>query len=289
MQILINGLISGAAIALLATAFQIVYLPTRVFFLGLAGIYAAAPFFAYGVLRSGGAWPIAVAVALGACVILSLLCEWLNHARLARRQASDGTHLVSSLGIYIIIVQLVGMIWGNGAKALRTGLDSSTQFLGVIVTGPQWVTLGVSAVIIAVFVLFLTRADLGLRLRALADNQVQFSLLGHNVDRHRLLAFAISGFLAAGSSLAVSYDVGFDPHVGLDALLLSIAAVIIGGRDSFLGPALAGILLGVVRSGVIWFLSAQWEDAVTFTLLILFLFLRPQGLLGKKRRLEVQV
>ena len=76
---------------------------------------------------------------------------------------------------------------------------------------------------------------------------------------------------------------------GLDALLLGIAAVIIGGRDSFLGPALAGILLGVVRSGVIWFLSAQWEDAVTFTLLILFLFLRPQGLLGKKRRLEVQV
>jgi hypothetical protein len=54
MQIFINGLVSGAAIALLAVAFQAVYLPTRVFFIGLAGIYSATPFIAHAVMKAGG-------------------------------------------------------------------------------------------------------------------------------------------------------------------------------------------------------------------------------------------
>jgi branched-chain amino acid transport system permease protein len=103
-----------------------------------------------------------------------------------------------------------------------------------------------------------------------------------------MLAFAISGFLAATSSLLVSYQIGFDPHVGLDALLLAVVAVIIGGRNSFLGPALAGILLGIVRTEVIWFFAARWQESATFALLVIFLFLRPQGIVGQKLRLEAQ-
>jgi len=68
MQILINGLVAGSVIALLALAFQSVYLPTRIFFLGLAGIYSATPFVAYAVLKSGG--PIWLAALAGLAVAL---------------------------------------------------------------------------------------------------------------------------------------------------------------------------------------------------------------------------
>jgi branched-chain amino acid transport system permease protein len=84
VQILINGLISGSAIALLALAFQIVYLPTRVFFIALGGLYSAAPYFALAVGEAGG-MPLAVAVSITGGVGLSVLCEWASHARLARR------------------------------------------------------------------------------------------------------------------------------------------------------------------------------------------------------------
>lgn len=288
MQVFFNGLALGAAIALTATAFQIVYLPTRIFFVGLAGVYSAAPFIAYAVLRCDGGWPVAILAATSGCVVVSLLSEWANHARLARRNASDGAHLIASLGMYIIIVQIVAMVWGNDTKVLRAGLLSTTDIGSLVVTGAQWRTLSAAAVLIGGFAFFLMRSDLGVRLRALAENPVQFALFGYDVERHRLLAFAISGFLAATSSLLVSYDVGFEPHVGLDALLLAIVAVIIGGRDSFLGPAFAGILLGVVRAEVAWFLTARWQDAATFALLVLFLFLRPQGIFGQKLRLEAR-
>jgi branched-chain amino acid transport system permease protein len=102
------------------------------------------------------------------------------------------------------------------------------------------------------------------------------------------LAFGVSGFLAAIAALLTAYDVGFDPHGGLIALLLAVVAVIVGGQQSFVGPVVGGILLGVARSEVVWFLSARWQDAVAFGLLALFLFVRPHGLIGREKRLEAR-
>ena len=285
MQILLNGLISGAAIALLAVAFQAVYLPTRVFFLGLAGIYALAPYLAQTVLNHGGGWFLAIPAALFGGIGVSLLCEWANHARLARRNASEGVHLIASLGIYIVIVQVIAMLWGNDTKTLRTGLDATTRFGGVVITGAQWLTFAAAVVLLAVFAILLMRSDLGLRLRALADNPTQFALFGYNVDRHRLLAFALAGFFATASSLSTAYDIGFDPRTGLNAVLLAVVAVIIGGQGSFVGPVVGALLLGILRAQVVWHWSARWQEAATFALLALFLLIRPQGLLGHKNRL----
>lgn len=288
MQILVNGIISGSVIALLALAFQVVYLPTRVLFIGLAGIYALTPYLSHAVLSLGGGWPMAVFVAVLLSVGVSILCEWASHGRLARTRASEAAQLIASLGMYIMLVQVVAMIWGNDTRTLRTGLDAVTRFGGVVVTGAQWISLGTAAVLIGASMLFLARSELGLRLRAMADNPVQFALFGYNVNHHRLLAFAIAGLLAAAASLVTAYDIGFDPHGGLYAVLLAVVAVMVGGRGSFIGPVLGGLLLGLLRAQVVWHWSARWQEAVTFGLLVLILLLRPQGLVGSKTRLEAK-
>ena len=286
MQIIINGLVSGSAIALLAMAFQVVFLPTRILFIALAGIYTVAPFVAYQCLESGLGWTLAVAATLAVCIVLSLLCEWANHARLGRSGASEGAQLIASLGIYIVLVQVVAMIWGNETKTLRTGLDSTLRMGDLVVTGAQCTTLATAAILLALFTFVLLRTNLGLRLRALADNPTMFALFGYNVDSHRLLAFGLSGIFVTAASLTTAYDIGFDPHTGLHAVLLAIVAVIIGGRGSFFGLLIGALLLGLLRAQVVWHLSARWQEAVTFALLALFLLLRPQGLLGHKTRLE---
>jgi branched-chain amino acid transport system permease protein len=286
MQILINGLVSGVGIALLAVSFQAVYLPTRVFFIGLAGIYSFVPFIAYQCLQWGWGWPLTIALSTFFAIGLGLLCEWANHGPLARKKASPGVQLIASLGIYIVLVQIVAMIWGNETKTLRQGLDSTTKFADIIVTGTQWWILGVGLVLLCGLALFLKKSNLGLRLRALADNPTLFALYGYNVNTHRLLAFGVSGFYCAGASLTTAYDIGFDPHTGLHAVLLAVVAVIIGGQGSFTGPIIGALVLGILRAQVVWHLSARWQEAVTFALLALFLLLRPQGILGKKSRLE---
>lgn len=284
MQILVNGIITGLTIAVLALGFTVVYLPTRVFHLALGGIYAFVPFTAWAL--GDLPWFVAMLVAIISGIAISLLCEWVNHNPLEKKGAASGTHLVSSLGIYIILVQAIALIWGNETKVLRTGLDGVVKLGEMILTHAQLIAAGVSILILGLFYLWLKFSDLGLQFRALADNAKEFALRGYNVTRLRLLAFAISGLLGAIASLLVAYDIGFDPNGGLSAVLLAVVAVIIGGRSSFLGPVLVGILLGVVRSEVVWFLSARWQEAVTFLILALFLFLRPNGLLGNKVRLE---
>lgn len=286
MQIILNGFISGTAIALLAVAFQMVYLPTRVFFIGLAGIYSLAPYLV--LAANGSGWPIIIGVtfATTGTVALALFFEWANHAPLARRNASNGAHLISSLGLYIVLVQAIAIIWGNDTRTLRTGLDSTVDIAGAILTGSQLLTGGVACILLIGGRAMLRSSDIGLRLRALADNPNLFALYGYNVDAYRLIAFAIAAVFAAMSSLLTANDIGFDPYSGLHAVLLAVVAVIIGGRHSFVGPAIGGLLVGFVRAQVVWHLSARWQEAVTFAVMAIFLLLRPEGLFGRQARIE---
>ena len=288
MQIFLNGLISGLPIALLAIAFSIVYVPTGVFYLGLGAVYATSPFIAWLLLQLGWSVSFVLITALIVGIVISLLIEWMNHWPLERKKSGFGTHMIASLGVYILIVQLLALFGGQQTKVLRTGLDTVFRFEGIIVTGAQFVQLLVSIILILGFYIWLKFSNLGLQLRGLSENPTEFALRGSSMRKLRFLAFGISGFLASASALVVSYEVGFDPNIGLQALLSAIVAMIIGGRHSFLGPALGGVLLGILQSQAVWFFSAKWQMAVTFILLVLFLFLRPHGIFGARLRLEAQ-
>jgi len=286
MQIVLNGTISGLGIALLGTAFQLVYLPTRIFFVGLAGLYALAPFLFWEIDRAGAGWIVALVLSITATVALALAFERFNHAPLARKTASEGAQLITSLGIYIVLAQFIAMVWGNNAKTLRTGVDATIQLGDVVLTHSQLLMAGVASVLLVGFLVMLWSTDLGLRLRGLAENPSQFALYGHNVDAHRLVAFGFAGLFAASASLLTARDIGFDPHGGLHAVLLAVVAVIIGGRTSFVGPIIGGLLLGVIRAEVVWFASARWQVAITFAVLATFLLVRPQGICGGNTRVE---
>lgn len=289
MQILLNGIISGLTLALLALAFMIVYLPCRVFYLALAGVYALVPYIALSCLHHGCPTWMAIAVALVTGIVVSLLCELFNHAPLERKRGSQGAHLIASLGLYLILVQIVAIVWGNETQVLRSGVDAVYR-IGetIILTKAQVLAGGSSIILLLTFYVWLRFSNLGLQFRAMADNPVHLALHGYNIRRLRLYAFAMAGFLASVSSIAVANDVGFDPHGGLPVLLLAIVAMIIGGNTSFLAPVLGGVLLGITRASAVWYLSARWQDAVAFLLLALFLLFRPHGILGRKLRLETE-
>ena len=289
MQIELNGIISGLAIALLSVGFQVAYLPTSVFFVGLAGLYTLAPYIYLAFQSFWGHWYLSVIASIVVVIGLSILFEWANHAPLARKHASSGAHLISSLGIYIVLVQVVAMIWGNDTKNIRVGLDPTFNLGEMVITKSQILIVGVSCALLFGFLAILRVTDIGLRLRSLADNPIQFALFGCNIDMHRLVAFGIAGLFAANASLLTAYDSGFDPHSGLPAVLLAIVAIIIGGRNSFAGPIVGALILGIIRAQVVWYFTAWWQDAITFMALVIFLLLRPYGILGKKTRIEANI
>lgn len=289
MQILFDGTINGFSLAVLALAFAIVYLPTRIFHISLAGIYTLAPYIAWACLKKGYPWPIAASCAIVTGIILSLACEILNHQFLERKKASPETHLVSSLGIFIIIIQIISLIWGNGPKVLRTGLDSSYKLGGIVLTNAQLIGISACLLLLLGFFLWIRFTNHGLQFRALADNPTELALRGYNIRILRLISFFISGLLCSSVSLLTAYDLGFNPNGGLSMMLLAVVATIVGGRSTYIGPVIGGLCIGLLRMEVTWFLSARWQEMVTFLLLAFFLFFRPQGIMIKKSRLEAEL
>lgn len=286
MQILANGIIQGIMFALMGVAFSLVYGTTRVFHVALGGIFTLAPYIYISSFHHLGIVPSAV-LSIFICGCTGMFCEETLHWPFSRRSAPPDVHLIGSLGMFLVIGQIIAIIWGNDAQVIRTGVDRVYHLTdGVRLTQAQCISCVIGVIVLLVFLIWLQRTNLGLQFRAMADNQVLLSLMGRDVRFLRRLAFLISGMIAAVGALLSANDVGFDPNVGLNAVLIGMVATIIGGRGSLYGVALAGMLLGVIRAEVVWYGSARWEETFSFLLLAVILFLRPQGLFGRKLRLE---
>jgi branched-chain amino acid transport system permease protein len=246
------------------------------------------PFVAWAFIQGGTAAPLAFAFALMAGVALSFAAEHFNHARLERRQATFSAQFISSLGIYVVVVQTTALVWGNDQKVLRTSGDAIWKLASVAITESQfWVVVG-ALVIFAAFFVWLRFTNVGLQFRALADNPKELAVRGFNIRNLRYTAFVISGLMAAVMGLLTARDTGFWTHGGLPVFLLAMVASIIGGRSTFLGPVLGGLMLGILRHEVEWHINSRWVEAGTFLLLAAFLMFRPGGLLERRARLEAQ-
>ena len=84
------------------------------------------------------------------------------------------------------------------------------------------------------------------------------------------------------AGILIALDVDMKPSMGMNALLMGVVVVIIGGAGSITGIALAALMLGMVQHLGVWKIGTEWQDAIVFAVLIIFLLFRPQGFLGKK-------
>jgi branched-chain amino acid transport system permease protein len=286
-QLLANGFATACAYALIALGFGLIYYTSRIFHIAHGAIYTLSAYLFYTVYAIVG-WPLLPSALLSVVMIgfVGVGVDLLIYRPLARRGASPLIMLLSSLGLYILLVNFIAMIYGNEVKIPSPGIQPTYSFAGVILTQIQLATICTSLVAFAMFAVALRKLRFGKLVRALRDDPDLLAVLGHDPYRVRTVVFGIGSGLACIAAVLVAMDVGFDPQIGLSALLSAAVAVIIGGVGVFEAAALGALLLGVAQSLVIWQFSARWQDTLTFVVLILFLLFRPQGLLGVKGRVE---
>lgn len=287
LQLTINGFITGCVYALIALGFALIYNTTRIFHFAHGAIYTLAAYLFYTFLHAFNC-PLGVSVVL--TLITIALCGMFIDKFIYRPLEAIGAslliQLLSSLGIYIIVINIISMIYGNETKILISAIQPTTSFGFIILSQTQQYSLILSVCIIAVLFIILKKTLLGKSIRAMRDDPILISAMGINPNVVRDIVFSLGSVLAAVAAILAGLDFGIDPHMGMTAVMNSIVAVIIGGVGIFEGALLGALLLGLIHNLSILYFSNRWQDVVTFILLILFLLFRSEGILSSKRRSE---
>jgi len=285
LQFIINGIIIGSVYSLVSLGFSLVYNTTRIFHIAYAVLYMFCPYMILTFYSNLG-YPliISVVVAVAFTIVLSLVMEIFVYKPLSKNNSSLNIIMISSIGIMIVAINIVAMFYGNETKILNQDISPTVTFGNIIITYTQLTQFFVSVLLLVSFLVFLKFSKFGIKTRAMRDDDMLCSVFGMDNYKMRLILFSLSAFFAAVGGGLIAFDVGMDPYVGMPMLLNAVVALIIGGIGRFEAPILGGFIIGILQSLSVWALSARWQDAVTFTLLILFLLFRPQGLFGEKKR-----
>jgi branched-chain amino acid transport system permease protein len=158
--------------------------------------------------------------------------------------------------------------------------------LGAVITDVQILILVVSALLSVVLWLFIQQTKLGKAMRAVSDDPIAASVVGIYPERIILYSFVVGSVLAGAAGMLVSLETNIEPTMGLNAILKGVIASIIGGIGSIPGALFGGFFLGIAENLGIWKIQAGWKDCIAFAILIVFLLLRPAGILGIKTEQE---
>jgi branched-chain amino acid transport system permease protein len=285
LQFIINGVVLGSIYSLVALGFALIYNTTRIFHIAYAVLYMVCPYFLLTLYKDlGYSLVISFFLAIVLTMIISLLMEILVYLPLTKKNSSHNIIMISSIGIMIVVINVIAMLYGNETKIINQDISRTETWGNIIVTHTQIAQFMISMALMTAFLLFLKISRFGIKTRAMRDDDILCSVFGIDIFKMRITLFLLSAFFAAVGGGLVAYDVGMDPYVGMPMLLNAVVALIIGGVGRFEAPIIGGFVIGLLQSLTVYVFSARWQDAVAFTLLILFLLFRPQGLLGEKRR-----
>ena len=276
----------GILYALCAIGFALVYNTTRIFHIAAAALYVIS---AYTLYYAYNFWGFSLAAGIITAIVVtsvfSVASEWVVYRPLYNKKSSLFVAMIASIGLMTVLVNLIAMLFGNATKIVDNSIQRTFTFGEIIITSPQMLQLIVGTLVIIGFMLFLRFTRFGLQTRALSINDTLFRTMGYSISSTRTKVFALSGlFLALAGSLTAN-DTGMNPHLGMSVLINAMVAMIIGGSGRFNACILGGITLGILQSLVVYQFASNWQNAITFLVLILFLFVRPQGFIGYKKRL----
>jgi branched-chain amino acid transport system permease protein len=121
----------------------------------------------------------------------------------------------------------------------------------------------------------------GKAVRAINDDEEVAKMVGIDTDRIIGQIFFVGSAIAGLAGILIGFDTGLEPAMGMGLLFKGVIASVIGGIGNIYGGVAGAFMLGFVENFGIWKLPSEWKDAIAFSVLLVFLFFRPQGIFNK--------
>jgi branched-chain amino acid transport system permease protein len=281
VQVVAGGLLLGAVYALFSSGLTLIWGMMNVINFAhgdfvMLGMYVA---FVVWTLMGGGpaaAVPIAALVlaSLGIACYFALIRHIMRGPMLAQ--------ILGTFGLALLLRYSAFWYFGASFRTLPETLVGGTLSFGPIRVESSRLLAGVVALLVTWSLhLTLTRTALGSRMLAVAEDATAAKLMGIRPERMQAVAW---GMAAAATGIAGALIANFfyvAPTVGETLAIVAFVTVSLGGFGSVPGALIAGLLIGVIESVSAYAIGAIYKDIVVYTLFVLALWLRPQGLMGK--------
>jgi len=280
LQTLITAISAGSVYALAATGIALIFGVMRLMNFAHGEVIMVGGYILLVV--ADAPWPVIVVASLGVAAIVAMAIERIAYRPI--RDASGETLLITSFAVAAVIQNLVILIIGSRPKSVSVlpGLQGNVEVAGLTIGKIDVATIGATALAFVGLAVLLNRTQIGILLRASSENFTMARLLGVRANRVILVAFAVSGLLAGMVSVLLVARTGqLFPQIGLVPLIFAFVATVVGGMGRVGGAIAGGFLLGgmqVILQETLPDSVRPYRDAFLFSLVILVLLFRPQGL-----------
>lgn len=301
LQQLVNGLTLGSVYALIALGYSMVYGILKLLNFAHGDVYMVGAFAGYAVLIGLGGpadprVPVAVlvllmfVVAMAVSGVLGVVIERFAYRPL--RTAPRIAPLISAIGVSFFLQNAALLVLGARFRSYQTAklIDPGTGLhLGPLRISLVRIVVIVSAVaLMVVLQVLVKRTRLGKAMRATAFDREAAAMMGIDVDRIIVATFLIGSALAGAAGVMVGLVFSRVFHfMGFIAGLKGFTAAVIGGIGSIPGAMFGGLLIGMAEAFSAGYISSTFQNLIVFLVLIVFLLVRPRGLLGVPEPVKV--
>ena len=298
LQFIVDGLLLGGLIGLGAIGVTLTYSILRFanfahgefiawgayLTLALAAAIAtlAGPDVPLGPFSVGWRVLLAGALAMLLTGAMALALDAILFKRL-RRHGTAITLVIASFGAAMALRSLLEFGFGGQPTYFSRAIQFAVPLgLGVRVTPDQMAMLVLTALLVTLMQLVMTRTGIGRAMRAVSENPALAEIAGIDVARVVRATWLIGGALACAAGIMAGITIQVRPYMGFDLLLPLFSAAILGGIGSVPGAVIGGLIVGVGQSAAVHFAGAEYRAAIAFLILIAVLLVRPTGLFGTR-------
>ena len=279
-QQLVNGLTLGSVYAVIAIGYTLVFGVLNIVNMAHGGIIMMGAYIGLLLVTVAG-WGLFPAL-IGAMVGGAILLEVLALRPLRGKKVTHLAPLISTIGVSIFLESAALLVFGPQTRAFPTDYNQLMDFGLFKISEIQIISMGTAIVLMVLLTLLLNKTKIGKAVRATAENIETASLLG--IHTRRIITFTVMLASALGAAAGVLIALSFnaiEPTMGTSMGFKGLAVLIMGGLGNVGGAMAGGFILGVAEVFSVAYGASSFRDAVAFGLIILILFIRPQGLFAK--------
>ncbi|WP_192355763.1 branched-chain amino acid ABC transporter permease [Mesorhizobium mediterraneum] len=283
-QVIANGLYLGAQYALIALGLTLIFALMNVLNFAHGQMYVLGGFVTYAVYGQLGMPFVVALVASGiTLLVIGALVEKFLFRTVIKRSVREESTMLLAAAVAFFLDAVILLLFGEKQRGVPKIVNGVFVSESLIMPYDRLLVGALAILFIASFVLFMQYSKPGRAMRALAQDRVAAQLMGVEVDRYSMIGFALGAMLAGivgGLLVAIT---GVNSGIGGPISIKAFLMVMIGGAGVVSGAIAGGFILGMMESVGLTVLR-QYGDVtylVIFAALMVFLSIRPNGLMGK--------